>query len=143
MKTSPTMQQIVSQIAKRYGVDLQQPEANLRLDMPNFDRLIIENIGWHRAVVAHYFEMNGDLVPDPDVVFYTDNELGWIPMGITQSLGGHRSYIRLDDSDNQLLLLNAAGQADLAEFTEMWARNIVAQGWLENGVKYVYAQRHV
>ena len=39
---------------------------HVRFDMPHYDRLVIER---HDSLisVAHYFEQNGDLVPDPDV----------------------------------------------------------------------------
>ncbi|MBK8417496.1 hypothetical protein [Candidatus Villigracilis saccharophilus] len=39
---------------------------HVRFDMPHYNRLVIER---HDALisVAHYFEQNGDLVPDPDV----------------------------------------------------------------------------
>jgi hypothetical protein len=69
MKTSPKMQRVIEQLAKQHGRDLSQDEAHLRLEMPGFDRLVIENIGLRRISVAHYCEMNGDLLADPDVVF--------------------------------------------------------------------------
>ena len=43
-----------------------QTDFHVRFDMPHYNRLVIER---HYALisVAHYFEQNGDLVPDPDV----------------------------------------------------------------------------
>jgi len=43
-----------------------QTDSHVRFDMPHYDRLVIER---HDALisVAHYFEQNGDLVPDPYV----------------------------------------------------------------------------
>ncbi len=36
--------------------------SSLRLEMPHFDRLVIEKIAAKHISVAHYFEQNGDLV---------------------------------------------------------------------------------
>jgi len=38
----------------------------LRLDQPNYDRLVIERHG-ETIIVGHYFEQNGDLMSDPEV----------------------------------------------------------------------------
>jgi hypothetical protein len=130
------MKQVIREIAHKHGIDLTQVEAHLRLDMPHFDRLVIENIGFGRISVAHYFEMNGDLVAEPDVVFFTGLEGKWIPIEITQSMTGWTPYVQFDDSGTQIERVNTRGQADLAEFTQQWAQNLIDQGWLENGVKH-------
>jgi hypothetical protein len=43
-----------------------QTDFHVRFDMPCYDRLVIERHG-EMISVAHYFEQNGDLIPDPDV----------------------------------------------------------------------------
>jgi len=62
MKTCPKMKTVIEQLAQHHSLDVTQVEAHLRLDLPGFDRLVIENIGLNRISVAHYFELNGDLV---------------------------------------------------------------------------------
>src|SRR5215208_4477306 len=84
METCPKMKAVIEQLAQRHGLDVNQAEAHLRLDLPNFDRLVIENIGLNCISVAHYFELNGDLVAEPDVVFYTGREGEWVPISISQ-----------------------------------------------------------
>jgi hypothetical protein len=136
MQTCPKMKAVIAQLAQRHGLDLTQVEAHLHLDLPGFDRLVIENIGLHRISVAHYFELNGDLVAEPDVVFYTDREGEWAPLSVSQSLTGWRSYAECSEDGASVVLDNPSGQADLAAFAEQWAENIHAQGWLEHGRPY-------
>jgi hypothetical protein len=73
--------------------------------------------------VAHYFNSNGDLVPDPDVVFVRAAD-GWSPMYFQDS----RSY-------REAVTIHADGtievdeneQRDLVSFCNMWMRNIREQ----------------
>jgi hypothetical protein len=50
MKTSGKMQEIVSAIATKHGLDLNQKGTYLRLTMPHYDPLVIEglDIDFHR-----------------------------------------------------------------------------------------------
>lgn len=132
MKTSPKIQRVIEQLTKQHGLALSQVEAHLRLQMPGFDRLVIENIGSQCVSVAHYFELNGDLVADPDVVFFTGYG-AWVPIEITQVPAIYRRYAVLDEAGQTIVRLNSRGQADLAAFTEQWAQNLLAQGWLQRG----------
>jgi hypothetical protein len=102
--------------------------------MPGYDRLVIEKIGRNLVSVAHYYELNGDLVVEPDVVFFIGRGQ-WIPIEITQSLTGYSRYGRLSEDDNYLEAINLKGVEDLTDFTEMWATNLQDQGWLEVGQK--------
>ena len=132
MQASTKMQQVIGQLAAKHTVDLTRTGAYLRLEMPNFDRLSIENIGQHRVSVAHYFEQHGDLVADPEIVFYTCDQ-GWYPIEITQVWGGWRPAARLE-ATGHIEAVNLRGQAEVARFATTWARNIQAQGWLERGI---------
>jgi hypothetical protein len=131
MKASPQMQGIITRIAQKHGLVLESRDAHLRLELPHFDRLVIEKIGENLVSVAHYYEQNGDLVAEPDVVFFT-GYTGWVPIEITQSLTGTQWVARLDEQGADITHIKAQAQKKLAEFTEQWARNITAQGWLEH-----------
>lgn len=74
MKTCPQMKEVIAKLAEKHGVDLSQIGAHFRLDQPGYERLCVETISARRVSVAHYFEMNGDLVPDPDIVFLIDEK---------------------------------------------------------------------
>jgi hypothetical protein len=132
MKTSPKMQHVIEQLAKKHNLDLSHEEAHLRLEMPGYQRLVIENIGSQCISVAHYFEQNGDLVADPDVVFFTGYG-EWVPIEITQAMGVYRRYAELDKAGQTIERINLRGVASLADFAEEWAQNIIDQGWLTQG----------
>ena len=129
-KASPKMQQVIGELAARHGVDLTHQGAYLRLEMPGFDRLSIEHIGGNRLSVAHYYEQMGDLIADPEIVFFTP-ELGWYPIEITQVFTGWRK-VAIIDANGRITAVHVRGQHDVAQFTSLW-RNIWAQGWIERG----------
>lgn len=129
------MQRVIARLAKQHGLALTQTDAHLRLALPGFDRLVIETIGFRRISVAHYFELNGDLIADPDVVFFTGYGV-WVPMEITQVLIGYRRYAVLDEAGQTIGRIHARGQADLAAFSEQWAQTIHDQGWLARAQRF-------
>lgn len=133
MKPSPTMQQIVQLLAQRQRINLSEQGAHLRLTMEGYEPLVIECTGLSRVIVAHFFTHNGDVVPDPLVTFFTADPSGWIPIGITQSFGGSKTYAVVAEDGTHVTCLNHPMQADLAEFTEMWAQNLIDQQWSERG----------
>lgn len=84
--------------------------------------------------VAHYYEQNGDLVPDPSVTFLrkpaslieSDAEIpSYIPVDYEDSLGQKVAVHFNDDSTvrayNQRILI------DLIRFTSIWMKNIKSQ----------------
>ena len=94
----------------------------LRLDQPNYDRLVIERHG-ETIIVGHYFEQNGDLMSDPEVeLHYPD----WTPVAITQLLIGRRE--KFIERKGQMLV-DENFHRQVAPFLAMWGRNIDAQGW--------------
>ncbi len=136
MKTCPKMQLIIQQIAQKHGIDLTQPEANIRLDMPNFDRLCIEVISKNQVAVAHYFEQQGDLMADPEIVFFTGYDT-WVPIEITQApVGVYRHLAELSPDSSTIARASIRGMQEVGSFAETWARNIKHQGWLEDGQRY-------
>jgi hypothetical protein len=94
----------------------------LRLDQPNYDRLVIERHG-EIITVGHYFEQNGDLMADPEVeLHYPD----WTPVAITQLLVGRRE--KFIEYEGQTLV-DKNFHRQVSPFLAMWGRNIDAQGW--------------
>ncbi len=79
--------------------------------------------------VAHRFEMNGDLVPDPDVEFFVVMPDGGgpvvYPTAIDQAMG-YRRHVRFEKGPLPTHL-NKRGQADLAVFCGTWFKNIRQQ----------------
>jgi hypothetical protein len=134
LKTCERMQRIMTEIAAKHGLDLEAPEAHLRLELPPYEPLVIEKVGRHLVSVAHYYEQNGDLVADPDVVFFTGYG-EWVPLEITlPPPGGYRVYAVVSPDGAEVTRLDVRGQAELADFVEeLWAHNVEEQGWAEEG----------
>lgn len=137
MKPSPQMRQVIEALAAKHEVNLSVVGASLRLDMPGFDSLFVQTMAPTLIRVAHRFEAQGVLVPDPEVLFFTGHEGRWIAIDITQSVGGNRTYAELSEDGTEIVRYHKAAQADLADFVKIWAQNIQDQGWLEYGVRHV------
>jgi len=99
-----------------------QPDFHVRFDMPGYQRLVIERHG-DLISVAHYFEQNGDLVPDPDVELHYPT---WTPTAITQSIGYRREKFIQREGNT---FVDTRFHKEVSSFLAMWARNIHAQGW--------------
>lgn len=99
---------------------------HVRLDQPGYERLVIERHG-DLISVAHYYEQNGDLVPDPDVELHYPT---WVPTAITQAFGGYRQ--KFLERDGQTYV-DTRFHKEVSAFLVLWARNIRAQGWAERG----------
>lgn len=138
MQTCPKMREIIGKLCEKHGIDLTKERANIRLDMEGFDRLCIERIASNAVSVAHYFEMNGDLVAEPDIVFFIDEWGEWIPIEITQSMTGWERVAEFSEDGDKILRYQKDRQGDIASFAEDWAQNIVDQGWLEFGQRHIY-----
>lgn len=134
MKSSNMMQTTIAAIAKRHGLDLTAAQGSLTLNMAGYDCLSIEKIAPHLVSVTHYFEQNGDLVQDPEIVFWIGPDGLWYASEITQVYGGWKKLIWLQNAESWEKA-DLRGQADAASFGNTWARNIKAQGWLKDASK--------
>jgi len=105
--TSKAMQEIVGKIAEQHGLALDKAGARLRLEMEGFDRLVVERIADNQVYVAHHFDQNGDVVPDPAIVFFTGAG-DWAPIEVVQVLGGRRVYARLTEDGKDVVVANPA-----------------------------------
>jgi hypothetical protein len=84
--------------------------------------------------VCHYYEQNGDLMRDPEIVFLQvvlTNLNGdfnyYFPVSYRQDgLGIDREYCKYDD-DGKIIGVATKQQADTASFCTMWMRNIKHQ----------------
>lgn len=132
MKPSNQMQVIITALATKHGVDLQAVDAELKLTLSGYMPLVIRHIDVNRVSVYHYYIAHGDVVPDPQIIFWTTKE-GWYPIAVTQLLNGHRVYAELNEASTAVVRVEPHAQADLAAFADLWATNLQEQGWLEQG----------
>ncbi len=74
--------------------------------------------------LAHYYEQNGDLVPDPDmeVLLLQATQMAY-PKHIQHSTGAYRECL-----DERMRISDTAEFADQSEFLSMWLGNLEAQG---------------
>jgi hypothetical protein len=73
--------------------------------------------------VAHYYEQNGDLVPDPDVVFVRTAN-GWSPVSFQNSIAYR---VAAHFHEDGTIEVDEKQQTDLVSFCNQWMRNIQEQ----------------
>ena len=142
MNVCPKMRMIVSELASKHAINLDKPGAILWLEMKGFDRLRIERLANGCLSVAHVFQTGGHSIPEPDVCFFVNEEEQWIPVNITQSIGGFRAYAELSADGSAIVRYSRKGQTDLALFCEQWAQNLRDQRWLENATRHQLSGNH-
>lgn len=97
----------------------------------SINRLYTVNGGFVVSL-THYFEQNGDLVPDPDLeIFVSDATRTAWAMAIQHSTG---HYVRAMKFENGRTLRNPRTQKDLQSFLGQWLRNLKAQGFFKKAV---------
>jgi hypothetical protein len=77
--------------------------------------------------VAHYFEQNGDLMSDPDMVFIRCQDNKYYPVTFQlDSLGIYQEVVSIDGFTTPQLR-DLEGQRQLVEFANVWMVNIQQQ----------------
>jgi hypothetical protein len=117
---------------------------SIRIEPPcsGFMRLCIEYVGtgprdMPLVSVAHYYEQQGDLMADPDLVFEVnpddDGPLSWKtgewgPVAFTQhSTGTYQEAVSLQDGK---VMLASRLITSLKSFARTWDRNLKSQGYV-------------
>ena len=117
-------------------IALMGEEGHLKLDNAKgafiylaFEKLYPTDFVGRSATVysmAHYYVLEGDLVPDPDMTFIALNEQPEqvYPMSFQNAL----TYTEaLYQDDNKVWKIKTSSQADLALFANTWLKNIKYQ----------------
>ena len=127
---SPQMARIIQQLAANYGIDLSQHGAQLSLAMPTrLDRWLIANLSGHRISVTHCVVEEGDcLAPDLDMVFALTPH-GWEPLELLHAEEVWNAYVQAAQATGTAVY-DEEGNTLFAHFTEYWAQQLQAQGWL-------------
>lgn len=107
-------------------------ETTVKIENPPYMTLTVENIGLGprglpALSICHYGEQNGDLMRDPEMCFEMEIENGVV-------IEFHPYYYRNDYAgfeqnaveDTRIDALMIRGQR---EFSEMWSRNLIHQGF--------------
>jgi hypothetical protein len=106
-----------------------------------FMAVSVDHLGGSRRAsvyaVAHRHEVNGDLVPDPDVEFYVSDDPSLpgtravYPTAIDHGPLGYHRHVDLDASGTPVRVASR-GQATLASFCDDWMKAIAVQQRLVN-----------
>lgn len=127
-------QQVVEDILQAHGKleEFHKGSFYLKLEKTCYMDLVIEQQGT-QVFVGHYRIENGDLISDPVLVF--ERQKGsevWKPWRIELVFGDTEIFEY--DEHNQLVI-NEKMHAEFVEFSEMYAKNLVNQGWVSAKIK--------
>lgn len=90
----------------------------------NYEPLALEKINSNQISVAHYYEQNGDLMRDPEIVFNVDYDNKTLtPMEYYNDGLGNADLVETEQSTNKTL------QKDLIDFSNTWFNTIKNQGY--------------
>ncbi|MEM7133213.1 MAG: hypothetical protein AAF702_43335 [Chloroflexota bacterium] len=127
MRTSSLMEQIITRIAQKHEVDLSVVGSRINLSMEGYLPLVIEATQERQIQIAHFFQENFDIVPDPCITFVVVSEGQWVPIDKTESIGGLRSFGYADDE--KVVITDIQGQSELVDYADRWAEDIRSLGW--------------
>lgn len=133
------MKNVIRTIQAHGGLEALKRDA-IRVDVPGFMRLCIEYIGegprGQAAIsIAHYFEQQGDLCKDPDVVMEVpdgegwDDSRTWGPVYFQQDIPPVFNEACFKGADGKVYI-RPAFLKDINSFVRMWDKNIGDQGFV-------------
>jgi hypothetical protein len=131
MEFLQVIQEIVAAAGQTERLTQRGPHFTLRLENPPYMPLTIE--AWdspipgegRRISVAHYFEQEGDLVPDPEVEI---TDTGW-PIELSQR--GYYTQVSYYDEASRMWFYPDSKREVLAFLNRTWAPNLRAQRFVE------------
>ncbi len=143
MEFLKVIQEIVAAAGQTERLTQRGLHFTLRLENPPFMPLTIEV--WdspipgegRRISVAHYFELAGDLVPDPEVEIRDD---GW-PIELSQR--NFYTQVSWYDSTDRMLFCLQAKREVLDFLNHIWAPNLRAQRFIDAARKLAEQQAEV
>ncbi len=101
---------------------------HLRIENRPYMPLSIERRG-EMVTVTQYFEMNGDLVGDPDLEILITDSGEWLPMAIQHSTGHYFRAVEVIGRGGNFEVMNPKVLRDLQAFARQWGRNLLDQGF--------------
>ena len=138
------MRDVIKAIAKASDGDWREYGWHITLNRPSMMRLCIERVADNLISVAHYYELNGDLVSDPDIVFYdkpfVDADGSLHPELDVFTPVSYQDAMRYDecilfDEDGKPMSGRPALSRSIGTFANQWAKNIRAQKFVEAAKK--------
>ena len=127
----------IAQIIALHGGLQALKERYIRIENPPFMRLVLECVGQGPEglpliSVAHYGEMNGDAMRDPEIVFEADPDNApdhWLPMSfLNDYVGVYQEAVFQRDGR---WLRNPQLVRELRSFARIWDQNVRDQGFVK------------
>jgi len=127
----------VERIIEQHGGMEALKEKAITLQNEPFMPLHVEHVGtgprgFDLVAVSHTFELNGDIMRDPEIVFEVppqELERGWGPVEITQHPMGRYEQAVWKDADTGNVMIRPRLVVELKQFARMWDRNLKHQGY--------------
>lgn len=121
MKTAPRLQELVERSARRFGLDLNDPEAYLRIEDRREKSITIHKIDTNLLVVGEFLRFpDKEPVGNPEFIFFTGNK-EWVPLSHETPEKGFL-YGGLVSSDNsEVTAIVPRVQAEIAIEADWWA----------------------
>ncbi|MFY0689121.1 MAG: DUF1249 domain-containing protein [Cyclobacteriaceae bacterium] len=91
----------------------------------NFDYLFTDDEGHMVVALAHNYEQNGDLVPDPDMQLRINPKLETVEALSFQDTYGYQQVYHEEKGKN---LVNTKAKSELNKFLSQWLTNLIKQG---------------
>jgi hypothetical protein len=96
-----------------------------KVNNSDFMAVVIEMVAHNSFSVAHYGELNGDLMADPEMLFW-QNDDNWYPYYYLNHYAGVEQ-VSVEFNKNKPVSVNHKLQKSMAEFANEWMRNIKEQ----------------
>lgn len=96
------------------------------LDQAGYLHFHAERIGKNALAMSHTFVQNGDLMRDPEVVFFRACEGVWYVVNCTQDPVGLFTLCAEHD-EHRITRFSPRAMRDVTSFANMWAKNLVVQ----------------
>lgn len=93
---------------------------------PTYMPLTIEIIEERQISICHYGEQNGDLMRDPEMVFWKDDVGEYYPFYYRNDYVGFEQFIG-EIVEGKLVVENINEQESQVEFVDIWMKNIKYQ----------------
>jgi len=93
---------------------------------PTYMSLTIEILSTNQISLCHYGEQNGDLMRDPEMVFWKDENGNYIPFYFRNDYVGFEEFSG-EIIDKKLVIYNVEKQKGQIEFVDIWMENIKYQ----------------
>lgn len=92
--------------------------------MPVHVEIIDKSMYGNHVSIAHYYEQNSDRMKDPEMTFLASLEGNVLPMTFEQNGGLPVYQVAMEIEPNGTIRRNEALQNNLADFANMWMKNI-------------------